>query len=152
MTCQPADPKMKVTTARVSGGRACARGRERYAWAIVGSGGGFEGDLVAQGLEFADVVAGPAVEVDAGLVVVGSEVDEPGLVVGEQMPDDHQDGPADGDDGFLLAAAVGDPPVPLTQERVGAADPDGGLAERPGQVPVAFAGAAVALLPAGGFA
>ena len=60
-----ADPKMKVTTARVSGGRACARGRERYAWAIVGSGGGFEGDLVAQCLEFADVVAGPAVEIDA---------------------------------------------------------------------------------------
>jgi len=114
-------------------------------------GCGFEGDLVAQGLEFADVVAGPAVEVDAGFVVVGSEVDEPGVVVGEQMPDDHQDGPANGDDRPLLAAAVGDPPVPFTQECVGAADPDGGLAERPGQVPVAFAGAAVALLPAGGF-
>ena len=68
VTCSgetPPDPKMKVTTARVSGGRACARGRERYAWAIVGSGGGFEGDLVAQCLEFADVVAGPAVEIDA---------------------------------------------------------------------------------------
>ena len=37
------------------------------------------------------------------------------------------------------------------EEGVGAADPDGGLAEHPGQVPVAFAGAAVALLPASGF-
>ena len=50
----------------------------------VGSGGGFEGDFVAEGLEFADVVAGSAVEVDAGFVVVGSELDEPGVVVREQ--------------------------------------------------------------------
>jgi hypothetical protein len=34
------------------------------------------------------------------------------------MPDDDQQGPADGDHGFLLAAAAGDAPVSLSQERL----------------------------------
>ena len=41
-----------------------------------GSGGGFEGDLVAQGLELADVVALGAVGVDAGVVEAGAQVVE----------------------------------------------------------------------------
>jgi len=52
--------------------------------------------------------------------------------VGEQVPDDDQNGPADGDDGFLFAAAAGDTPVALAEEGVGPAGGDGGVAEDPG--------------------
>ena len=69
----------------------------------------------------------------------------------EQVPDDDQDGAADGDDGSFLAAAAGDPPVALAEEGVGPAGADGGLAQDPGQVGVAVPGGAVALLLAGGF-
>jgi hypothetical protein len=57
-----------------------------------GSGGGFEGDLAAQGLELADVVALGALRVDAGVVEAGAEVTEAGVGVGQQVPDDDQDG------------------------------------------------------------
>ena len=40
----------------------------------VGSGRGFEGDLVAEGFELADVVAPPGVGVDVSVVVVGAEL------------------------------------------------------------------------------
>jgi hypothetical protein len=59
------------------------------------SGGGFEGDPVAEGLELTDVVTHLAVEVDPGVVVAGSEVAELGVVVVEQVPGDDQDGAAD---------------------------------------------------------
>ena len=47
------------------------------------SGGGFEGDAVAEGLELADVVALLGVGVDVAVVVVGAEVVEAGVGVGE---------------------------------------------------------------------
>jgi hypothetical protein len=49
-----------------------------------------------------------AVWADAGVVVVGAEVVEVGVGVGEQVPDDDQDGAADRDDRSFLAAAFGD--------------------------------------------
>jgi hypothetical protein len=55
------------------------------------SGGGFEHDLVAEVLESADVVADRALGAGAGVVVVGSEVDEGGVLVGEQVSDGDQD-------------------------------------------------------------
>src|SRR5215210_7740440 len=103
------------------------------------SGRGVEGDRVAEGLEFADVVPGPALGVVAGGVIVRAEVDELGVGVGKQRPDDDQDRAADRDDGPLLAAASGDPPISLAEEGVGAGGADGGLAEYAGQVAVAFA-------------
>ena len=54
---------------------------------VPGSGCGFEGDAVAECFELADVVAFLCVGVD---VVVGAEVMEPGVGVGEEVPDDHQ--------------------------------------------------------------
>ncbi len=74
------------------------------------SGDGFEGDSVAEVLEFADVVAHLAVEVNVGFVLVGAEVVERG-VLAEEVPDDHQDGSVDGDDGPLLSAPSGDASV-----------------------------------------
>src|SRR5665647_1857235 len=49
-----------------------------------------------------------------------------------------------------MLVAAGDAPVALTQERVGLARPDGGLAQDPGQVPVAVTGGPRALLAACG--
>src|SRR5215218_6403603 len=46
-------------------------------WVRAVSGGGFEGDLVAEGLELADVVAPGALSVDAGVVEAGAQVLEP---------------------------------------------------------------------------
>jgi hypothetical protein len=42
---------------------------------------------------------------------------EAGVGVGQQVPDDHQDGTADRDDGVLGTAAAGDAPVALPRER-----------------------------------
>jgi len=77
--------------------------------------------------------------VGAGLVVAGAEVGVPGGGVGEQVPDDDQDGAGHGDLGFGLAAAAGDPVVALAQEGGGAGGADGGLAEGPAQPGVALA-------------
>ena len=93
------------------------------------SGGGFEGDGVAEGFELADVVAGLAAVADAGVVEAGSKVGVARLGIGEQVPGDDEDGSADGDDGFLLAAAAGDPLVALAEEGAGPGCGDGGLAE-----------------------
>jgi hypothetical protein len=43
--------------------------------------------------------------------VIGAEIVISVVRVGQQMPGDHQDGAADGDDCLGLAAAVGDAPV-----------------------------------------
>jgi hypothetical protein len=109
-----------------------------------------EGHGVAEGLQFTDVVADLAFGVGARDVVARAEVDELRLVVGEQGPDDDEDGAADRDDRPLLAAAAGDPPIPLAEEGVGAGGADCGLTDHPCQVAVALPGAGVALRPAGG--
>jgi len=59
-------------------------------------------------LDLPDVVPDPAAGVGAGLVVAGAEVGEPGGGFGEQVPDDEQDRPGDGDLGLGLAAAAGE--------------------------------------------
>jgi hypothetical protein len=99
------------------------------------SGGGFEGDLVAEGFELADVVALLVFWVDARVAVAGAQVVETDVGIGQEVPDDDQDGNVDGHDGhdgLLLASASGDAPVTLTQERVGVACAGGGLAQDPG--------------------
>ena len=70
-----------------------------------------EGDLVAERFELADVVALAALSVDAGVVEARAEVLVADGRVGQQVPDDDQDGVADGDDGPLGAAASCDAPV-----------------------------------------
>src|SRR5512133_2410110 len=115
-----------------------------------GSGGGFEGDLVAQGLELADVVALGAVGVDAGVVEAGAEVTEAGAGVDQQVPDDDQDGPADRDDRLVGAASASDPPVALPKEGIGPPGSHGGLPEHPGDVGVAVPGGGGARAFAGG--
>jgi hypothetical protein len=62
--------------------------------------------VVAERFKLSDVVASFGVGVDVVVVVVGAEVVELGVRVGEQMPDDHQQGSADRDDGFLLASSA----------------------------------------------
>ncbi len=72
-----------------------------------------QGDLIAERFELADVVALAAFSVDAGVVEAGSQVVEADLGLGQQVPDDDQDGAADRDDGLLGATAAGQAPVAL---------------------------------------
>ena len=96
----------------------------------IGSGGGLEGDAVAHAPQLGDVVAGSAFGVDAAGVVVGAEVVEAGGGVGEQVPDDDEDGAGDGDERLEFAAAFDDAPVAFAEEGVGLGGRGGGLAER----------------------
>ena len=75
------------------------------------SGGGLQGDPVAEGFELANVVALLAFWVGTGVVVAGAEVVELGALVAKQVPDDDQDGTAYRDDSLLLPAAASDAPV-----------------------------------------
>jgi hypothetical protein len=102
----------------------------------------------ARHFELADVVAFLAFWAGAVVVEVGAEVVEAGFGIGEQVPDDDQDGPADGDDCSFLAAAFGDAPVAFSKEGVGLAGGHGGFPEDPGQVAVAVPGSAGAFLAA----
>ena len=74
--------------------------------ALCASGGGFEGDSVSECLELTNVVAFGVFGAGAGVVEVRAEVVEAGLVVAEEMPDDHQDGSTDCDDGFASCRVV----------------------------------------------
>src|SRR6266568_1559319 len=86
--------------------------RQRSRVKVAGrSGRRGEGDGVAEGFELADVVAGGAVFADALVVVAGAEVVVAGGGVGEQVPDDDQDGAGDRDEGLELAAAPGQAPL-----------------------------------------
>jgi len=121
------------------------RERSREEWAV-GSGGGLEGDGVAEGFELADVVVLAAFGVDAGGVEPGAEVVEAGVWVAQQVPGDHEDGAAGGDDRAFGAAAAGDAPVPFAEEGVSFGGAGGGVAQDGGQVGVAVAGGALAFL------
>src|SRR5512132_4286353 len=104
-------------------------------WPVIGegsrgccwSGGGLEGDLVAERLELVHQVAGLAVAVDAAGVVVGAEVVETGGGIGQQVPDDHQDGAGHRDQGSALADAPDQAAVALAEEGVGLGGGGGGL-------------------------
>jgi hypothetical protein len=85
----------------------------------VGSGSRFECDSVAHGGQLSDVVTHPAFDVDAGGVVVGSEVAESGGGVEKQLPNDDEDRAGDRDQGLEFAAAFDQAPVALAEEGVG---------------------------------
>ncbi|MGC2404697.1 MAG: hypothetical protein WA510_33205 [Acidobacteriaceae bacterium] len=63
-----------------------------------------QGDGETEGFELADVVAGLLVFVDPAGVVARAQVMEAGGGVGQQVPDDDQDGAGDGNEGSELAA------------------------------------------------
>src|SRR6266536_1583779 len=71
---------------------------------------------------------------------VRAEVGEVGVGVGEQVPDDGEDGVADGDQGAFLAAALDDPLVAGGQEGAGPGGADGGFAEGAAEPGIALAG------------
>src|ERR1700741_1774359 len=125
-------------------GESTRRSRVRLRDCVVGSGGGFEGDPVAEGGELGDVVADASLGDDAVGVVIGAEVVEAGGGVGEQVPDDDQEGARDRDQGLELAAAFDDAPVAFTQEGGGLGGRGGGVAEHALEVGGGLAGAATA--------
>src|SRR6202007_13858 len=67
-------------------GESTRRSRVRWRDCVVGSGGGFEGDPVAEGGELGDVVADASLGDDAVGVVIGAEVGEGGGGGGGQVP------------------------------------------------------------------
>ena len=72
------DPKIHDEQAGGSTRRSVAEpGPSR--WMRADSGGGLQGDLVAQGLQLADVVALGALGTDTGVVEAGAEIVEVGL-------------------------------------------------------------------------
>ena len=85
---------------------------------MASSGGRGQGDGEPKCLKLADVGAGLAVGVDAAGVEVTAEVVIASGGVGEQVPDDHQDGAGDGDQGLELAATFDQAPVALAQGKV----------------------------------
>ena len=101
-----------------------------------------------------DVGALAVFGVDPAVEEVPAEVGVAGPGVWQEVPDDDQDGAADGENGFVRAAAAGDRPVVLAREAAGVGGSDGGFAQDAGQVGVAVPGGALAsllFLPAGSF-
>src|SRR5215216_7788378 len=76
------DPKIHDERAGGSTRRSAAEPGPS-SWVRADSGGGLQGDLVAEGLELADVVALGALSVDAGVVEAGAQVLEPCGRVGQ---------------------------------------------------------------------
>src|SRR5579872_3632594 len=109
-------------------------------------GGGGDGDVEAEGVELAEVGADLAVAVGFAFVPVGAEVGEPGFRVGKQVPDDGQDGAADGAFGPVPAQAPRQAAEPFAEEGLGAGGAVGGLGAVALEVGVAlsFPGFAVA--------
>jgi len=93
-------------------------------------------------VQLGDVVAQPWFDGESVGVVVGAEIAEAGGRVGQQVPDDDEDGAGDRDQGLEFAAAFDDAPVAFAKEGVGFGGGGGGLAERTFQVGVVFAGLA----------
>src|SRR5207245_10576809 len=82
---------------------------------------------------------------------VGAEVGEVGGGVRQQVPDDGEDGVADGDQGAFLAAAPDDALIAGCEEGAGADGSGGGFAEGAAEPWVALAGGR-GLAAAGGLA
>jgi hypothetical protein len=96
---------------------------------VVGSCGRGKGDGEPECFQLPDVAARLFVLVDPVGVIVGAELAESGGPAGQQVPDDHQDGAGDRNQGPELAAAPDDPPVPFAKEGIGPGGRGGGLAE-----------------------
>src|SRR5215218_5755027 len=78
------DPDPKIHDEQAGGStRRSAAEPGPSSWLHADSGGGFEGDLVAEGFELADVVALGALSVEAGVVEAGAQVLEPCGRVGQ---------------------------------------------------------------------
>src|SRR5260221_3131413 len=93
-----------------------------------GFGDAAEGDLEAEGAELADVVGDLAAGAGLALVVVRAEVGVAGAGAGQQLVVDLQLGVAEGDLGFGLAAAAGQPPVAGALAGLGLSGGDAGFA------------------------
>src|SRR5690242_7552169 len=141
---RPPDRKMG-TLAGVRQRTLAGGGAVRFGPRLCGSGCLDQGDGVAEGFELADVAACLALGVGAAGVVGGAELAEVGGGVGEQVPDDDQDGAGDGDQGLELADPLDQPPVPFAGESVCPGGRRGGLAEDALEVRVALAGLAGAV-------
>ena len=133
------DPDPKILGPRVGAGARQGKGWSGLECCGCRSGGWGEGDVVAEGGELADEVAGLAGRIEVLGVPVGAEVAVAGGGVVHEVPDRDQDGAGDGDQGLEVTSAFDDAAVAGAEEGVGAGRGDGGLAEGSAQPGVAFA-------------
>jgi hypothetical protein len=112
-------------TKLVSAGQGEASGRSPVH--VSGSGGGFDGDLVSEGLQLTDEVAPASLGVVAPVEEVRAEVLVVTFVV-QEVPDDDQDGVSDSEGGLGLALL----PEPAVQLAVERSEVAAGTRDRPG--------------------
>jgi hypothetical protein len=110
------DPKIGPQLGARQRAQAVTGGMGQAAWVSPvpsgwGSGMRHRGHFEAEGSELADVVSDLPADVALALVIVSAEILIPHAGVGQQLVVDLQLGVADGDLGFGLAAAAGQPPV-----------------------------------------
>ena len=91
-----------------------------------------------EGAELVQEAAGAAVGVGLALVPAGAEVGVPGFGVGEEVPDDDEDGAGDGASCPVPVEAPGQAAEPLAEEGVRAGGAVGGLGAVAAQVGVAL--------------
>src|SRR6516225_5517038 len=115
----------------------------RCAWWSGRRVGVSEDDFLAgvEALDLADLRPGLAGGAE-GLVVVRAEFCVAGRGVADEDPGNLADDAGDRDDGFLLAALAGDPPVHRAEAGIGLGRGHRGLPQGAADVPVALAGAA----------
>src|SRR6516165_2253121 len=138
--------KMVELTGKSLSRGAAANLSRRCRWLC---GGGGDGYGESECLELADVAACLAVGVDGVEVAVVAEVFESCGAVGQQVPDDDEQGAGDGDQGLELAAAPGQPPVSLAGAGGGLRGGRGRVAQDALEVGVALGGLAGPLAGAG---
>jgi hypothetical protein len=83
------------------------------------SGRRAEGHLVTEGHELVNEVSGLALLVDAAIVEVDAQIDEAAVGIGEEVPDDDQDGAFDGNETLQLAPSAYETSMAFAEERVG---------------------------------
>lgn len=99
-----------------------------------------EGDGVAECFELVDVLAFAAVGLYPVVEEFGAEVPVAGGGVGQELPDDDEDGAGGRDEGFEFADSSRESPVAGPEEGAGAPGGGGRFTEDTFEVPVAFAG------------
>ena len=105
-----------------------------------GSGGG-DGDVAVwvEGAELVQEAAGPAAGAGLAGVPAGTEFGVAGLGIGQEVPDDDEDGASDGAPGPVAAKAPGQAAEPLAEEGIGRRGAGGSLGAVATQVRIAVA-------------
>jgi len=84
---------------------------------------------VAEGLELANEISRAALLVQSSFIEVRAEVNEAGVLICEEVPDDDEDGSGDRDKGTLMTPSPDEAAITLAKERIGPRSRCAGLAK-----------------------